>query len=97
MERVLASMKDEGVFAARAAWSDALGEQALSADAESLDIPLPSDIARLKEAGRLRDAAQACRAALERASVPEVAARLRLELYRLARLGSQYCVPEDEA
>lgn len=97
MERVLASMKDEGVFAARAAWSDALGEQALSADAESLDIPLPSDIARLKEAGRLRDAAQACRAALERASVPEVAARLRLELYRLARLGSQYCVSEDEA
>lgn len=97
MDRVLASMKDEGVFAARAAWSDCLGEQALSADAECLDIPLPSDVVRLKEAGRLRDAARACRAALDRAEVPEVAARLRLELYRLARLGSQYCVTEEEA
>lgn len=69
---------------------------ATDADFALLRLPLPSEVERLKGAGRVEDAARVCECLLASGAVPELVARLRAEVLRLSRLVQQYGVsPED--
>ncbi len=63
------------------------------ADVRALGLALPVQVVRAKEAGYLVQAAELCRDLIERDPASLLAARLRIEWYRLARLASTYCLP----
>lgn len=62
-----------------------------------LHYPLPSNIARCRDAGDLAGAIRLIDKALERGTQPELAARLRCERIRLERLPQNYPYPREEA
>lgn len=68
-----------------------------SDDFRYLHIGLPPHIARLKAAGSLKTAIEACNRALEDAPVSELAACLRAERYRMQELSNEYCIPRERA
>ena len=70
---------------------------AVNSDYASLGMPLPTDIARLKGAGKFSAAATACRELMASGEAPELAARLRIEAHRLSRLAQQYSASPEQA
>ncbi len=58
---------------------------------------LPPEIARLKAAGRLKEACAACDHALASDPEPAFAACLRAERHRMGRLARQFCVSRAQA
>ena len=63
------------------------------ADVRALGMALPVQVARAKEAGYLVQAAELCRDLIGRDPASPLAARLRIEWHRLARLAETYCLP----
>lgn len=66
-------------------------------DFRYLDIGLPPEIARLKAAGHLTEASDACTRLLEAGCERELAACLRAERHRMGRLAEDFCVPRAAA
>lgn len=66
-------------------------------DFRFLDVGLPPEIARLKAAGHLEAARDACTRLLEAGCEPALAACLRAERHRMGRLTEDFCVPRQEA
>lgn len=66
-------------------------------DFRYLDIGLPPEIARLKAAGHLTEARDACTRLLEAGCERELAACLRAERHRMGRLAEDFCVPRASA
>lgn len=86
----------DGVVAVEVPWGDEDG--ARNGDYRFLDVGLPAEIARLKAIGRLDAACAACTAMLGAGGVePELAACLRIERHRMARLARQFCVSRERA
>lgn len=69
---------------------------AQSHDAAYLNVPLPPDVIRARDAGDLPGAIDAIRSALAADPSPERVARLRLEWHRLVLLPASYCVSLDD-
>ena len=66
-------------------------------DYRQLAQGLPPEIARLKAAGRLKEACAACDRALASDPEPAFAACLRAERHRMGRLARQFCVSRAQA
>lgn len=66
-------------------------------DYRFLAVGLPAEVERLKQAGRLREAIEACDRLLAAEPTPELAACLRVERHRMERLAQQFCVTREAA
>ena len=72
-------------------------DEVSNADYPYLVIGLPPEVERLKAAGHLTQAIEACDALLAQSPTPEMAACLRAERHRMGRLAQQFCVTRAAA